>query len=88
MTGGVIVCGQRLVEFGSFGQDDGRCCVVKRHLTERSEQGGQEVSKKPQNPTTYYVGPERVWCWEVTRRRGEFVVHHQVITRERTANTR
>ena len=57
--------------------EDGRGRVVKRHLV--PEWGS---TKKPQNPTTGYVGPACVWCWEVTRRREESVVHHQVITRE------
>ena len=93
MTGGSvstlnIVCGQRLVDIWSFGQEDGRGYVVKRHqLKGAHERGSLEVPKKPQDPTTEYVGPARVWCWEVTRRRDESVVHHRVIARERTANT-
>ena len=48
------------------------------------ERGSQEVSKKP----TEHGGPARVWCWEVARRRDEFVVHHPVMTGERAANAR
>ena len=37
---------------------------------------------------TEYVGPARVWIWEVTRSRDESIVHHPVVTGERTENTR
>ncbi len=49
----------------------------KEDLKGAPERGSQEVSKEPQDPTTNYVDPTRVWCWEVTRRRDESVVHHQ-----------
>ena len=59
-------------------------CITRQMTTQlkgaRTRAGSQEVSKKPQNPTTEYVGPAGVWCWEVTRRRDGSVVHHQVIT--------
>ena len=71
-----IICELQL---STVGQEDGRGWMVKSHL------GDIEGIT---NRHTVCAGPAHMWCWEVTCRRGEDVVHHQASTGEQTANAR